>query len=168
MEELECSQDFPHYNPMGAICCHGNQSSDLARNLMQPIPHPNDALDEIWLWSASWSQRYSCLKVWTDARTDGRSYRRDVLRFLMVLTHCKLVRLTPQAHFNPITPCCTNPNLTWLNTAVQIANLIMYHRHVRKDGRRLDSHPISSPRAFGSGELKISGISGIPKKYLKF
>ena len=25
---LEWSQDFPHYNPMGAICCHGNQSSD--------------------------------------------------------------------------------------------------------------------------------------------
>ena len=21
-------KDFPHYNPMGAICCHGNQSSD--------------------------------------------------------------------------------------------------------------------------------------------
>ena len=20
--------EFPHYNPMGAICCHGNQSSD--------------------------------------------------------------------------------------------------------------------------------------------
>ena len=29
MKELEWSQDFPHYNPMGAICCHGNQSSDL-------------------------------------------------------------------------------------------------------------------------------------------
>ena len=28
MEELECSQDFPHYNPMGAFCCHGNQSSN--------------------------------------------------------------------------------------------------------------------------------------------
>ena len=28
MQELEWSQDFPHYNPMGAICCHGNQSSD--------------------------------------------------------------------------------------------------------------------------------------------
>ena len=28
MNELEWSQDFPHYNPMGAICCHGNQSSD--------------------------------------------------------------------------------------------------------------------------------------------
>ena len=28
MKELEWSQDFPHNNPMGAICCHGNQSSD--------------------------------------------------------------------------------------------------------------------------------------------
>ena len=28
MKELEWSQDFPHYNPMRAICCHGNQSSD--------------------------------------------------------------------------------------------------------------------------------------------
>ena len=28
MKELEWSQDFPHCNPMGAICCHGNQSSD--------------------------------------------------------------------------------------------------------------------------------------------
>ena len=25
---LECSQHFPHYNPMGAIRCHGHQSSD--------------------------------------------------------------------------------------------------------------------------------------------
>ena len=28
MKELEWSQDFPHYIPLGAICCHGNQSSD--------------------------------------------------------------------------------------------------------------------------------------------
>ena len=28
MKVLEWSQDFSHYNPMGAICCHGNQSSD--------------------------------------------------------------------------------------------------------------------------------------------
>ena len=28
MNALECSQHFPHYNPMGAICCHGNQSSN--------------------------------------------------------------------------------------------------------------------------------------------
>ena len=28
-KKLEWSQGFPHYNPMGAICCHGNQSSNL-------------------------------------------------------------------------------------------------------------------------------------------
>ena len=28
MKELEWSQDFPNYNSMGAICCHGNQRSD--------------------------------------------------------------------------------------------------------------------------------------------
>ena len=27
-KQLEWSQGFPHYNPMGAICCHGNQSSN--------------------------------------------------------------------------------------------------------------------------------------------
>ena len=27
MKELEWSQVFPHFNPMGAIWCHGNQSS---------------------------------------------------------------------------------------------------------------------------------------------
>ena len=29
MKALECSQHFPDYNPMGAIRCHGHQSSDL-------------------------------------------------------------------------------------------------------------------------------------------
>ena len=28
MKVLECSQHFPHYNPMGAIRCHGHQSFD--------------------------------------------------------------------------------------------------------------------------------------------
>ena len=28
MKLLEWPQYFPHYNSMGAICCHGNQSSD--------------------------------------------------------------------------------------------------------------------------------------------
>ena len=28
MKALEWSQHFSHYNPMGAICCHGNQSSN--------------------------------------------------------------------------------------------------------------------------------------------
>ena len=28
MKLLEWQQHFPHYNSMGGICCHGNQSSD--------------------------------------------------------------------------------------------------------------------------------------------
>ena len=28
MKALECSKQFPHYNSMGAIRCHGHQSSD--------------------------------------------------------------------------------------------------------------------------------------------
>ena len=28
MKALEWSQHFPHFNHMGAICCHGNQSSN--------------------------------------------------------------------------------------------------------------------------------------------
>ena len=28
MKALEWTQHFPHYNPMGAIYCHGNQSSN--------------------------------------------------------------------------------------------------------------------------------------------
>ena len=35
MKELEWSQDFPHYNPMRAICCHGNQSSDQIQMKLQ-------------------------------------------------------------------------------------------------------------------------------------
>ena len=27
-EEARVVTRFPHYKPMGAICCHGNQSSD--------------------------------------------------------------------------------------------------------------------------------------------
>ena len=56
-----------------------------------------------------------------------------------------LTRLTTQADFNPITPYCTNPDLTLtsLNMAVPIANLIMYPGHVRSDGRT-DSHSDNS------------------------
>ena len=62
MKELECSQDFPHYNPIEAIYRHKNQS----------FPDHSDATDEIWFISVSWSLRYSGLKVWTDVRTDAR------------------------------------------------------------------------------------------------
>ena len=39
MKALEWSQHFPHYNPMGAIRCHGHQSSDPIRS----GPKPNAA-----------------------------------------------------------------------------------------------------------------------------
>ena len=35
MNELEWSQDFSYYHPMGAICCHGNQI------LIRSSPKPN-------------------------------------------------------------------------------------------------------------------------------
>ena len=48
MKKLEWSQDFPHYNPMEAICCHGNQSSDpIWPKHIVANPPPNDAPDEI-------------------------------------------------------------------------------------------------------------------------
>ena len=50
---------------------------------MQPFRHPNDASDKIWLQSASWSRRYSCLKVWTHVRTPARvpSYKLTLWAF---------------------------------------------------------------------------------------
>ena len=37
---------FPHYNPKGDMCKTELQS-DLAQNLMQPFPLPNEASDKI-------------------------------------------------------------------------------------------------------------------------
>ena len=68
MKALECSQHFPHYNPMGAIRCHGHQSSD-------PIwtkTYPNDGSDKISLRLAYWLRRYSSLKMFTDRHTHRR------------------------------------------------------------------------------------------------
>ena len=47
---------------------------------MQPISLPNDASDKIWLRLTHWSQRYSCLKVWTHRLTDGRTHGRKPAR----------------------------------------------------------------------------------------
>ena len=47
-EGARCLQDFPHYNPMGAICCHGNQSSDpICPKTLSRLPPPHDAPDKI-------------------------------------------------------------------------------------------------------------------------
>ena len=50
--------------------------SDLIQNIIQPFPQPNDASDKIWFRSTDWFQRYSCLKVWTHGRMDGRTDER--------------------------------------------------------------------------------------------
>ena len=44
MKELEWSQDFPHYNPMGAICCHENQSSDPILSKTQCSQSPSQLM----------------------------------------------------------------------------------------------------------------------------
>ena len=47
--------------------------SDLAQNLMQPFSHPNAGSVKISLRLAHWLLRYSCLKMFTDARTHART-----------------------------------------------------------------------------------------------
>ena len=52
--------------------------SDLAQNLMQPFPHPNDGSDKILLQLAHWLRRYSSLKMSTDTQTDRQTTARLV------------------------------------------------------------------------------------------
>ena len=74
MKALEWSQHFPHYNPMGAIRCHGHQSSDqIWSKPNAAFPHPNDGSDKISLRLTHWLRRYSSLKMFTDACTDAGS-----------------------------------------------------------------------------------------------
>ena len=54
--------------------------SNLAKNLMQPFPHPTDASDKIWLQSTRWMQRYLCLKVLMHGRTHARTHVRTPAR----------------------------------------------------------------------------------------
>ena len=84
MKALECSQHFPHYNPMGAIRCHGHQSSDpiWPQNLMQPFPHPNDGSDKISLRLAHWLRRYSSLKMFTDTHTHTETHTQTTARLV--------------------------------------------------------------------------------------
>ena len=52
--------------------------SDLARNILQPFPLPNDASEKNWLQSAHWLRRYSCLKMLTHRHTDTQTTGRLV------------------------------------------------------------------------------------------
>ena len=80
---------FSNYN---TICCHGNQWSDLAefrthpsfyaldQNLMQSIPHPNDASDALVTIGPLVAEIFEFENVYgrTHARTDARTPDRPV------------------------------------------------------------------------------------------
>ena len=71
MKELECSQDFSHYNPMGAICCHGNQSS----NLIWPKTSCSLSPTPMMLLFKFDSDQHTCwgdIHVWKCLQTDGQ------------------------------------------------------------------------------------------------
>ena len=72
MKELEWSQDFPHYNAMGAICCHGNQSSDpiLPQTLYNQSPIQMMLLMK---FDYDWPAGFRDIHVWKCGRMHGRT-----------------------------------------------------------------------------------------------
>ena len=75
MKELEWSQDFPHYGPMGDICCHGNQSSDpiLPKTLYNQSPTPMMLLMK---FDYDWPAGFKDIHVWKCGRTHAPHGRR--------------------------------------------------------------------------------------------
>ena len=72
MKAIEWSQHFPHYGSY-PLPWTPEFRSDLAQNLMQPFPHPNNGPAKILLRLTHWLQRYSSLKMSTDTQTDTQT-----------------------------------------------------------------------------------------------
>ena len=72
MKELEWSQGFSHYNPMGAICCHGNQTSTpiWPKTLCSQSPTQMMLLMK---FDYDWPVGLRDINVWKCWRTDGRT-----------------------------------------------------------------------------------------------
>ena len=83
MKALEWTQHFPHYKPYGSYLLPWKPEfqSYLVQNLMQSIPHPNDASDKICIRLAHWLRRYLSLKMFTDGRTDALTDGRRIDRY---------------------------------------------------------------------------------------
>ena len=71
MKALEWPQGFLHYNPMGAICCHGNQSSNpiSLKTSCSFTPTPMMLLLKFDCDQHTGCGDTSCLKVWTLTHT---------------------------------------------------------------------------------------------------
>ena len=69
MKVLECSQDFPHNNPMGAISCHGNQSSNSIspKTYCSLSPTPMTLLLK---FDCDWPTGLRDIHVWKCGHTD--------------------------------------------------------------------------------------------------
>ena len=63
---------FPHYNPMGAICCHGNQSSDpiWPQTYCSQSPNPMMLQMKFDYDPPAGLRDIHVLKVWNHGRTD--------------------------------------------------------------------------------------------------
>ena len=65
----------PHYSPMGAICCHGNQSSELIWPITYYSLSPNPLMLQI-KFDCKWPtglRDIACLKVLTLRQTDRQT-----------------------------------------------------------------------------------------------
>ena len=130
--------NFPHYKSMGKLSCHSNQTKRaiFIKKHKLSIHHPKDATDEIWAKSAKWLQRRCRLKVLTnDDRRQTTTTTTD---------HCLSYKL---------------PRSLRLVASEEMSFKSVDERRQTTDDRRrprrTTAYPISSPRAFGSGELKM-------------
>ena len=83
MKALEWSHDYPHYNSMGAICCHGNQSSDpiwpTTKCSLSPIPMMlqlkfiaiGSLVAGIFVFESVHTHTDTLMDGWTDASSTG-------------------------------------------------------------------------------------------------
>ena len=86
MKLLEWPQHFPHYNSMGAICCHGNQSSDPTWPKTYCNLSPSSMMLQI-KFDCDWP---CCLRDFKFENVNGRTDRRTHPRTPARLPYCKL------------------------------------------------------------------------------
>ena len=73
LKPLQWWENFSHVKSMGAICCHGNQSTKpiCLKTLCSLSHYLIMVSQEIWSRSPHFFQRYTSLKVWTTTDDDG-------------------------------------------------------------------------------------------------